>query len=195
MWLQFARAPLPDAPSWSGRRLLAAVDAAVWPLGWVIVVSRAPGALGIVLPVVAALALLCALGRLRRALWVNHRYHFTTWRWGRIAAALLLIGAVLRVMLPASMRRPAPQCRLGLTRASRRMWYASPCTVSPAAPTRYARRAKSMPTLPLPMTQVTMSASLASASWITSSPMRQGARLGEWMVAVSTWERGARVNG
>ena len=101
MWLLLARAPMPDAPSWSGRRLVAAFDAVVWPLGWVIVASHAPGAFGIVLPVVAALALLCALGRLRRALWVNHRYHFTTWRWGRITAALLLTGAVLRVMVPA----------------------------------------------------------------------------------------------
>jgi hypothetical protein len=32
----------------------------------------------------------------------NHRYHFTTWRWGRVALGLLLIGMVLKVaLLPA----------------------------------------------------------------------------------------------
>ena len=51
-------------------------------------------------PFVAAVALLCALGRLHRALWVNRRYRFTTWRWGRIAAALLLMGVVLKLTMP-----------------------------------------------------------------------------------------------
>jgi hypothetical protein len=50
-------------------------------------------------PFVAAVAILCALDRVHRALWVNHRYRFTTWRWGRIAAALLAIGLVLKAML------------------------------------------------------------------------------------------------
>jgi hypothetical protein len=101
MWLLFARAPAPDAPIWPGRRLLAALDAVAWPLGSVIVAGHAPGGFGIVLPVVAAVALLCALAWLHRALWLNHRYGFTTWRWGRITAALLLTGAVLKVTLPA----------------------------------------------------------------------------------------------
>jgi hypothetical protein len=101
MWLVFARAPLPDAPFWHGRRVLAAVDAAAWPLVWVIVACNAPVAVGLVAPVVAAVALLSALGRMHRALCLNHRYHFTTWRWGRIVAALLLTGAVLKVALPA----------------------------------------------------------------------------------------------
>jgi len=39
------------------------------------------------------------LVRLHRALWVNHRYWFTTWRWGRVAAALLVVGAVLKVTM------------------------------------------------------------------------------------------------
>jgi hypothetical protein len=29
--------------------------------------------------------------------WVNHRYWFTTWRWGRIAIALMVIGMVLKL--------------------------------------------------------------------------------------------------
>jgi hypothetical protein len=100
MWLVVAREPKPDVPYLPGRCLLAAVDAVVWPLLWVLVLSHAPKPVGLVGPCVAAVALLCALGRLHRALWVNHRYRFTTWRWGRIAAALLLMGVVLKLMMP-----------------------------------------------------------------------------------------------
>jgi hypothetical protein len=101
MWLIVAREPSPDAPYWPGRRLLAVVDAVLWPLLWVVVFSHAPKPVGIVGPFVAAVALICALGRLHRALWVNHRYRFTTWRWGRIVAALLLMGLVMKLMLLA----------------------------------------------------------------------------------------------
>ena len=101
MWLLIARESAPDAPYWPGRRVLAAVDAAVWPLFWVLLSSHAPMPVGLVGALVVAVALLCALGRLHRALWVNHRYRFTTWRWGRIVAALMLIGAVMKLMLPA----------------------------------------------------------------------------------------------
>ena len=101
MWLVVACEPKPDVPYWPGRRLLAAVDAVVWPLLWVLVFSHAPKPVGLVGPFVAAVALLCALGRLHRALWVNHRYWFTTWRWGRIAAVLLLMGVVLKLAIPA----------------------------------------------------------------------------------------------
>ena len=101
MWLLYARAPPPDAPYWPGRRLVAAVDALAWPMLWVIVFSHAPKPVGLVGPFVEAVALLYALVRFHQAVWANHRYRFTTWRWGRIAAALLLIGAVLKLMLPA----------------------------------------------------------------------------------------------
>ena len=100
MWLLVAREPRPDAPYWPGRRWLAAVDAAMWPLLWVLLFSHAPKPVGLVGPFVAGVALLCALGRLHRALWVNHRYWFTTWLWGRIAAALMLMGVVLKLSLP-----------------------------------------------------------------------------------------------
>jgi hypothetical protein len=100
MWLVVAREPKPDAPYWPGRRLLAAVDAAVWPLLWVLVFSHAPKPVGVVGPFIAAVALLCALGRLHRALRLNHRYWFTTWRWGRLAVALLLAGLVLNLAMP-----------------------------------------------------------------------------------------------
>lgn len=101
MWLVVAREPRPDAPYWPGRRLLVVVDAVLWPLLWVPVFSHAPKPVGIVGPFVAAVAVLCALGWVHRALWENHRYRFTTWRWGRIVAALLLMGLVMKLMLPA----------------------------------------------------------------------------------------------
>ncbi|MCW5660129.1 MAG: hypothetical protein KIT60_20695 [Burkholderiaceae bacterium] len=99
MWLVVARTPPPDAPYWPGRRWLAAVDALVWPLLWVLVVRHAPVPVGVVGPVVAALAVLSATGRLHRAMWVNHRYRFTTWRWGRVVAALVVVGAVLKLAM------------------------------------------------------------------------------------------------
>ena len=100
MWLLVAREPRPDEPYWPGRRWLAAVDAVIWPTLWVAVFARAPIPVGLIGPFVAAVAVLCALGRLRRALRMNHRYRFTTWRWGCLAAALLMIGVVLKLALP-----------------------------------------------------------------------------------------------
>jgi hypothetical protein len=82
MWLVVAREPKPDAPYWPGRRFFAAVDAAVWPLLWVLVFSQAPKPVGVVCPFVAAVALLCGM------------------RWGRIAAALLLMGLALKLAMP-----------------------------------------------------------------------------------------------
>ena len=64
-------------------------------------VWQVPGPAGLVGPFVTALAVLLALGRLHRALWVNHRYWFTTWRWGKVLASMLVIGAVLKVSTSA----------------------------------------------------------------------------------------------
>lgn len=100
MWLVISRAPLPDAPYWPGRRLLALGDAVGWPAACIVLASQLPEPSGIVGPMVIALAALSALGRAQRAVGQNHRYHFTTWRWGRVAATLLLIGFVLKVALP-----------------------------------------------------------------------------------------------
>jgi hypothetical protein len=99
MWLLVAREPMPDAPYWLGRCLLAAVDALAWPLLWVLAFSEVPASVGLVGPFVSAVAFLCGLGRLHRALWLNHRYQFTTWRWGRFAAAFILLGLVMKMML------------------------------------------------------------------------------------------------
>lgn len=99
MWLLVAREPRPDAPDWPGRRLLAAMDAVGWPLVWVLLMQQAPQPVGLVGPFVTALAVLFGLRRLHRAVWVNHRYWFTTWRWGKVAGAMLVVGVVLKLSM------------------------------------------------------------------------------------------------
>jgi hypothetical protein len=101
MWLFLTRAPRPDAPYWPGRRLLALVDAVAWPATWIALATQLPQPAGIVGPMVIALAVLSMLGRVHRAAMQNHRYHFTTWRWGRVVACLLLVGFVLKVAMQA----------------------------------------------------------------------------------------------
>lgn len=101
MWLVLTRAPLPDAPYWPGRRLLALADAVAWPAAWIALAMQLPQPAGIVGPTVIALAALSAVGRVHRAAWQNHRYHFTTLRWGRILVGLVLIGLVLKAVMQA----------------------------------------------------------------------------------------------
>jgi hypothetical protein len=48
-------------------------------------------------PVITATAALLATLRLHRAVWANERYWFTTWRWGKVALAMLLMGWVLKL--------------------------------------------------------------------------------------------------
>jgi hypothetical protein len=100
MWLAIARQPVPDAPYWPGRRWLAAADAVAWPLIVAVLTTHAPLRTGIVGPLVIAVAALAGANRLHRALWANHRYSFTAWRWGKVAAALLVVGGVLKLTLP-----------------------------------------------------------------------------------------------
>ncbi len=92
MWLLLSRTPRPDAPSWRGRRSLAAIDAIAWPLAWIAAATHLPNRGGAVGAVIVAAAVVAALGRLRRALCRNHRYYFTMWRWGRLVVALLVGG-------------------------------------------------------------------------------------------------------
>ena len=99
MLILMARAPKPDAAYWPGRRWFAATDAVVWPLLWIVLIRQLPVQTGVVGPVAIAVAVLCCVGRVHRAIWVNERYWFTTWRWARVAAGLLLIGAVLKVSM------------------------------------------------------------------------------------------------
>ena len=99
MWLSFARAPPPDAPYWPGRRWLAAVDAVAWPLAIVSVVFAVPGGRGLLQAFSVALLVLSAGRRIYTALAANHRYHVTTWRWARLLAVLLTLGALIKVLL------------------------------------------------------------------------------------------------
>ena len=100
MWLILARAPLPDAIYWPGRRLLAFADAVVWPASWIAIGAHLPQPAGIVGSMVVVVALLSAIGRAHRAVWQNHRYHFTTCRCARILIGLLLIGLTLPFVTP-----------------------------------------------------------------------------------------------
>ena len=88
MWMLFARAPLPDAPYWRGRRWLAVIDAVAWP-----------GAAINALRWVIALLVVSAAQRVYTALLANHRYHFTAWRWLRVLAWVLAMGALLKLRL------------------------------------------------------------------------------------------------
>ena len=98
MWYVIARRPLPDAAYWPGRRWLAAIDAVAWPCLIGALAAHAPRPVGIVGPVVVALAVVVAIGRLSRAVLRNERYRFTTWRWGRVIAMLLMLGIVLKLV-------------------------------------------------------------------------------------------------
>lgn len=97
MWLLVAREPGPDAPQWAGRRTLAVLDAVAWPLLAVLIVFQSRVPLGVVGSVLAVAAFALSVARLRRAIWLNHRYRFTTWRWGGVVLGLMLLGATLKV--------------------------------------------------------------------------------------------------
>ncbi len=100
MWMLFARAPPPDAPYWPGRRWLAAIDAVMWPGAVWGALQQMPYEGGLVLVFLTALVGVSAARRLSRAQLRNHRYQFTTWRWARVSAWMMAIGALLRYGLP-----------------------------------------------------------------------------------------------
>lgn len=99
MWILNVREAAPDAPYWSGRRALAAVDALVWPALWLWVIVHLPQPVGLVGPVAEVAVIGCAAARLHRAVWVNHRYRFTTWRWCRWVCCLWLLGVGLKLAM------------------------------------------------------------------------------------------------
>ncbi|NUZ09120.1 hypothetical protein [Piscinibacter koreensis] len=98
MWLIVAREPLPDKAYWPGRVWLAAADAVAWPTLWSLLALQAESA-GLIGSVVVALSVMFGLKRLHQALWLNHRYRFTAWRWGKVVAGLMLIGIVLKLSI------------------------------------------------------------------------------------------------
>lgn len=97
MWMIFARAPPPDARFWPGRRALALVDAVAWPAAWAALVLDLPVPLGVAGQVVLACCGVAALRRAHRAVVQNHRYQFTTWRWGRWVVLALAFGYTLKL--------------------------------------------------------------------------------------------------
>lgn len=99
MWIMYARASVPDMAYWPGRRWLAALDAVCWPTALVYVVLNVHQHMGAVRPVLVAVLLLSATQRLSTAILRNHRYRFTTWRWARWLAMLLVVGWVLKIVV------------------------------------------------------------------------------------------------
>lgn len=97
MWVIFARAPSPDAVVWPGRRGLALVDAVAWPAAWAAFVLSLPVSSGLAGLFALALCAVSAVTRVHRAVALNHRYHFTTWRWGRRLVFVLAIGYALKL--------------------------------------------------------------------------------------------------
>ena len=96
MWILCARAAPPDASYWPGRRWLAALDAVGWPTCWLVVLAQVPTRTGVVGAVLMTLVTLVGARRLRTALWQNHRYRFTSWRWGRLLVPLLMFGLLMK---------------------------------------------------------------------------------------------------
>jgi hypothetical protein len=99
MWVVIQRQPKPDAPVWPGRTTLAAIDALAWPLAWCWVIATASVNVGITGRLFMAVCLVAAGSRLHRALMHNHRYAFTTWRWGRWLGLLLTLGLALKLVV------------------------------------------------------------------------------------------------
>jgi hypothetical protein len=97
MFIVMTRVSRADAPDWPGRKGLAAIDAVVWPILWIFLFRHLPTHIGLVGSVGCAAAVLCAITRLQRALLMNHRYWFTTWRWGKVVGAMLLMGWVMKL--------------------------------------------------------------------------------------------------
>jgi hypothetical protein len=97
MWFLIARAPRADALQWPGRRTLAVLDALLWPVCWGVAALQLPPRPGIISGVVVAMSIFAATRRVRRAVWSNPRYAFTTWRFAYGMAVLLVFGAVLKL--------------------------------------------------------------------------------------------------
>lgn len=98
MWVYVVR-ERPDASYWAGRRWWAALDAIVWPAAWIVFAQGIPAEAGGLRSLVVMTCIIVAVLRLRRAVFENHRYWFTTWRWGRVAVVLIIASYVVRVVL------------------------------------------------------------------------------------------------
>ncbi|MGE4049673.1 MAG: hypothetical protein AB7F38_01305 [Piscinibacter sp.] len=97
MWVIFARAPPPDVQVWPGRRVLAFIDAVAWPAAWAAWLLGLSMQFGLAGQFALAWCGVAAARRAFRAVLLNHRYHFTTWRWGRWLVVMLLFGYSLKL--------------------------------------------------------------------------------------------------
>lgn len=78
MWMILARAPRPNARHWPGRRLLALIDAIIWPAAFAVGVQQLPVQTGVIGQVLLAACLLAAVCGAWRAAFANRQYRFTT---------------------------------------------------------------------------------------------------------------------
>ena len=85
-------------PYWRGRRFLASLDALAWPAILLVAIRTAPFSTGAIGLVASSLAFMIAARRLHRAILRNHRYEFTTLRWGTVLAWILALGAGLKLL-------------------------------------------------------------------------------------------------
>jgi len=99
MWMFIAREPSPDAPYWRGRRTLTLVDALLWPVIGVLLLRHAVGFATVMGSVMLWALAGLALQRMSRAWWANSRYRFTTWRLAKVMLALLVLGAILKILM------------------------------------------------------------------------------------------------
>jgi len=99
MWMLIARTARADAIYWPGRRWLALADALIWPALWFGALAIVPSSTGIVGLLGMAIAVHAAARRAWRAWWHNERYWFTTWRWGRPIAIMLLLGWLMKLLV------------------------------------------------------------------------------------------------
>lgn len=98
MWMIFVREPKQTARMWLGREVLGVVDAIAWPVAAIAFVTQWPDRGQMTGQVLMTLLVLLAINRTRRAWFDNENYHFTTWRWGRVALLMMAVGALLRVV-------------------------------------------------------------------------------------------------
>ena len=93
--------------AWTLNLIVAAGGAVVtaalaWPAAWIagaMTIRPGGGAVGHLL---IAVCLVAAFQRGHRALAHNARYHFTTWRWGRVLVMILAIGYALKLAILVS---------------------------------------------------------------------------------------------
>ena len=98
MWIAIARTSPPNAAYWPGRRMLAVLDAIVWPALWFVAFLTLPAKTGVIGPVIQALSILFALWRAYLAVFWNERYRFTTLRCGMPIASLVALGAMIKIL-------------------------------------------------------------------------------------------------